>query len=162
MTQPGRWFGQLPSYSYGNDCLNYASGRQDSDEQRALINGTQGGSVDLAWQLGDYRLRSITAFRNLYFDARNDEGTVFDISTQGGGGIRYAQWSQELRLDSPVGGALDYQVGLYAIRSRGLGILIGNAGHDTTVGGRECLRQDMTRSARRHPHSGTRRAGLCG
>ncbi len=121
-TDPGhllqrRWFGQLASYSYNDNYLNYASGRQDNDEQRALITGTQGGSVDLAWQLGDYRLRSITAFRNLYFDARNDEGTVFDISTQGGGGIRYAQWSQELRLNSPIGGPLDYQVGLYAIRN---------------------------------------------
>ena len=111
-----RWFGQLASYDYG-DYANYSTGRQDDDEQRALITGTQGGSLDMKWQLGDYQLRSITAFRSLYFDARNDEGTVFDISTQGGGGIRYAQWSQELRLNSPVGGALDYQVGLYAIRN---------------------------------------------
>ena len=112
-----RWFGQLKSYSYDDNYLNYASGRQDDDEQRALITGTQGGFLDLGWQMGDHKLRSITAFRNLYFDARNDEGTVFDISTQGGGGIRYAQWSQELRLDSPVGGPVDYRVGLYAIRN---------------------------------------------
>ena len=121
-TDPGqvlkrRWFGQLKSYSYADNYLNYATGRQDDDEQRALITGTQGGLLDLTWQLGDHKLRSITAFRNLYFDARNDEGTVFDISTQGGGGIRYAQWTQELRLDSPVGGAVDYRVGLYAIRN---------------------------------------------
>ena len=112
-----RWFGQLASYSYDNNYLNYNSGVQRDDEQRPLLTGMGGGSADLQWHLGDYQLRSITAFRNLYFDARNDEGTVFDISTQGGGGIRYAQWSEELRLNSPVGGAVDYQTGFYIIRN---------------------------------------------
>jgi iron complex outermembrane receptor protein len=110
-----RWFGQLDSYDYSNNYLNYNSGTQNDEEQRPLVTGIQGVSADLNWQLGDYALRSITAFQNLYFDARNDEGTPFDISSQGGGGIRYKQWSQELRLSSPVGGAVDWQAGLYAI-----------------------------------------------
>ncbi len=109
------WFTQLGSYSYTDDYLNYASGTQDDEEQRALVNGKQGVSLDVKWQLGEHVLRSISAFENFYFDARNDEGTPFDISTQGGGGIRYKQWSQELRLNSPVGGALDYQLGLFVI-----------------------------------------------
>jgi outer membrane receptor protein involved in Fe transport len=111
------WFTRLGSYNY-SQYANFDTGLQNNEEQRALLTGTQGASADLTWNLGDYTLRSITAFRNIYFDARNDEGTPFDISTQGGGGVRYKQLSQEIRLNSPVGGAVDYQVGVYAIKNR--------------------------------------------
>lgn len=113
-----RWFGQVQNYSYNNSYLNYATGTQNNDEQRALYTGTQGLSATLNWELGNHTLSSITGWQQLYFDARNDEGTPFDISTQGGGGVRYKQVTQELRLTSAKGGDVDYQTGIYLIKNR--------------------------------------------
>jgi outer membrane receptor protein involved in Fe transport len=93
-----RWFGQLQNYSYNNNYLNYNSGLQNQDNARPLRTGTRGGFLNLTWDLPGHQLTSITSYNNLYFDARNDEGTPFDISTQGGGGVRYVQFTQELRL----------------------------------------------------------------
>lgn len=112
------WFGQVQNYNYNNGYLNYATGTQNNDEQRALYTGTEGVSATLNWELGNHTLTSITGWQQLYFDARNDEGTPFDISTQGGGGVRYKQVTQELRLTSAKGGAVDYQTGIYLIKNR--------------------------------------------
>ena len=113
-----RWFTQNSNYSYQNDYLNYDSGTQNNDEQRALYTGLRSLSTTLNWKLGDFTVSSITGWNTLYFDARNDEGTPFNISTQGGGGVRYRQFTQELRLTSPKGGKVDYLAGLYLIKNR--------------------------------------------
>ena len=113
-----RWFTQLGSYNYNDSYLNYATGTQNNDEQRALYTGTRGLSANLTWDLGSHTFSSITAWQSLYFDARNDEGTPFDISTQGGGGVRYKQYTQEFRLASAQGGDVDYQTGIYLIKNK--------------------------------------------
>ncbi len=113
-----RWFGQQTSYSYNNNYLNYLTGTQNQNDQRALLTGIWGGSLNLEWTPGEYSVKSITGYRKLYFDARNDEGTPFDVSAQGGGGMRYTQFSQEVRLTSPLGRTVEYQAGLYFIRNR--------------------------------------------
>lgn len=111
-----RWFGQLESYSYDDNYLNYNSGTQNNDNQLPLITGTRGVGLTQTFDLPrDVTLMSITGFRDLDFEARNDEGTPFDISTQGGGGVRYQQFSQELRLSSSVGTIADYTTGLFFI-----------------------------------------------
>ncbi|MDB6062913.1 MAG: TonB-dependent receptor [Verrucomicrobiaceae bacterium] len=113
-----RWFGQLQSYNYNNNYINDRSGTQNQNDQRALLTGMRGGSAQLDWNIDKYTLTSITAYRKLYFDARNDEGTPFDISAQGGGGLDYRQFSQELKLASEIGGAVDWVTGVYYIRNR--------------------------------------------
>lgn len=113
-----RWFGQLQSYNYNNNYLNYRSGTQNQNDQRPLLTGLRGGSVQLDWNVGTHTLTSITAHRKLYFDARNDEGTPFDISAQGGGGLNYSQFTQELKIASELGGKVDYVTGLYYMRNR--------------------------------------------
>ncbi len=113
-----RWFGQQQGYTYNDNYLNYHSGTQNQNDQRPLLTGIRGTSAQLDWNVGTYTLTSITGYRELYFDARNDEGTPFDISAQGGGGMDYRQFSQELKLSSEIGNALDYVAGLYYIRNR--------------------------------------------
>lgn len=111
-----RWFGQLRSYSYEDDYLNFRSGVQNNDSQLPLITGTRGAALTQERRIGtDTTITSITAWRDLDFEARNDEGTPFDISTQGGGGVRYEQLSQELRLTSRFGDLADYTTGLFYI-----------------------------------------------
>lgn len=113
-----RWFGQQQDYRYDNNYINWHNGTQNQDNQRALLTGLRGTSAQLDWRVGTHTLTSITGYRKLYFDARNDEGTPFDISTQGGGGMDYRQFSQELKLSSDIGGTVDYVTGLYYMRNR--------------------------------------------
>ncbi|MCB5189144.1 TonB-dependent receptor [Methylobacillus arboreus] len=84
------------------------------DNQRPLVTSTWGTSAVLNWNIGDFTLTSITGYKNFSFQARNDEGTPFDISKNGGGLVnRHDQLSQEFRLSSSIEGLVDYQAGLY-------------------------------------------------
>ncbi|WP_139826402.1 TonB-dependent receptor [Derxia lacustris] len=162
-----RWFGQLGSYSYAGGYLNYDTGTQNQDEQRALQTGTRGLSAQLNWQLSDStKLTSISAWRDLYFDARNDEGTPFDISTQGGGGVRYAQITQELKLTSALTDDLDGTAGLFFIRNRhyvdsktgwgsDAGAWFANAGQYSRLDADAAGRYLLTNSLERLRRSGT-------
>jgi outer membrane receptor protein involved in Fe transport len=78
----------------------------------------KGGSLQTNWDIGSHLLTSVTGFREYAFDAHNDEGTPFDISLDGGGGINYSQYSQELKFANKPGGFIDYKGGLYGIITR--------------------------------------------
>lgn len=100
-------------YTY-ND---YLSNGTFADNQRPLVTGTNGASAILNWTLGSHTLTSISGYKNFYFQARNDEGTPYDITKNGGGFVsRDEQFSQELRLASELGGKVDYQVGTYFVK----------------------------------------------
>ena len=69
--------------------------------------------LTLDWAIGPYDLKSITAFSTFEYDEFCDcdfTGTVvFGAALQ----ESYDQFSQEFRLSSPLGGSMDYIVGLY-------------------------------------------------
>ncbi len=109
------WFTQEANYSY---LAGYLGDNPNLDNQAPLVTTTKGGSAELNWTLGTHTLTSITAYKDYQFQARNDEGTPFDISKNGGGHVYYTQSSQELRLSSAKGGFVDYQTGLYLLASR--------------------------------------------
>ncbi|NJD05782.1 MAG: hypothetical protein FIA97_04700 [Methylococcaceae bacterium] len=111
------YFKQLQNYGV-NRYYNYYTGLQNNDNQLALETGMHGVTGEMNWKLGTHTLTSITGWKDFWFDARNDEGTPYDISLQGGGGVRYDQFSQELRLASEKGGFVDYVTGLYYIKTR--------------------------------------------
>jgi iron complex outermembrane recepter protein len=108
------WFTQEANYSY---LANYLGNSPTLDNQTALVTSSKGGSLELDWNIGKHTLTSVTAYKDYQFQARNDEGTPFDISKNGGGHVFYSQSSEELRLTSPTGGFLDYTAGLYLLRS---------------------------------------------
>jgi outer membrane receptor protein involved in Fe transport len=113
-----RWFTQLGSYSYGGDYV-YGGGDNEVnyDYARPLVTGSNGASLDWNWNLGNYDITSITAYKDYHFNAVNDEGTPFDVYRNAGGFWNdYKQFSQELRLSSQLGGFADYQTGLYFIK----------------------------------------------
>jgi len=105
------WFADRKIFSYDTDYLNNPNIYLDN--QRPLITQTRGGEVELKWKLSGHELTSITSYRDYHFHARNDEGTPFDISLNGGGKVdAYRQRSQELRVANKVGGFVDYQAGV--------------------------------------------------
>lgn len=86
-----------------------------------LINESKGFSADLKWELGGgYSLTSITAVRSYLFQPHNDYDTLNGSGSEiyYGGKVDTTQKSQEFRINSPLGGALDYQAGLYWLSVR--------------------------------------------
>jgi len=111
------YFKQLPGYGT-TSYYNYYNGTQNNDNQQPLQTGMHGVTGDMNWNLGSHTITSITGWKDFDFDARNDEGTPYDVTLQNGGGVRYEQFSQELRLASEKGGLLDYVTGLYYIKTQ--------------------------------------------
>jgi outer membrane receptor protein involved in Fe transport len=118
-TRLGRsWFTNEAGYSYAGDYL-YGAGQfaTDMNAQQPLNTSSHGSTLELNWNIDKYTLTSITAARDYYFNAVNDEGTPFDISTNSGGFMDYyRQISQELRIANQPGGFVDYQAGLYFLK----------------------------------------------
>lgn len=114
-----RWFTQNTGFSVGDYLYGGADGRSvNNDSARPLVTGSHGAAAELNWKLADgHTLTSITAHKDYHFNAVNDEGTPFDVNRNSGGFWNdYKQFSQELRITSPLGGFVDYQGGLYFIR----------------------------------------------
>jgi iron complex outermembrane receptor protein len=95
---------------FGNNQIEDSQARPQRTRQ-------SGASVDISQQLGQFALTSITAWRQQHFDIKNGGVTRFDIGN-GGQQLWNKQLSQELRLSSPIGGSIDYQVGLYALKAK--------------------------------------------
>ena len=93
----------------------------DSDYDKVTLNTKQhmkvrqgGGSAKVDWDIGDYTVTSITAYRGWNFWPTNDgDGTSISAIINVGQHVDDSQWSQELRLASSSGGAIDWVTGLY-------------------------------------------------
>jgi len=84
----------------------------DADQQVTVFQG--GTSVEANWTLpNDFPLTSITAYRWWDFTPRNDDGLNVPVFYSAGVSVRDKQYSQEIRLASPTGGAFDYVLGAY-------------------------------------------------
>ncbi len=109
-----RYFTAVSSYSLSR----YYSDPVNEDDNRGILNGNKGASAQLNWKLPNFLLTSITAFKNNFFQAANDDGTPFDITRDAGLFVHYKQVSQELRLTSNPGGFVDYTGGLFWIHTK--------------------------------------------
>ncbi|MEB5013966.1 TonB-dependent receptor [Pseudomonas aeruginosa] len=101
-----------------------ASPLRDPQRRKVNINGRQhvsvhqgGSSLEANWNLaGGYRLTSISAYRYWHFTPANDEQLNVSAINDTGVEVHDRQFSQEIRLASPTGGAFDYVVGACAFR----------------------------------------------
>jgi iron complex outermembrane receptor protein len=102
-------FGYTPSYDIED---------ANVDTQERLVSRTDGVSNQADFKIGDYQLTSISAWRRLYFRPYNDsDGTPFPIF-RAGYDVDVDQYSQELRLASPTGGAVDWQTGIFLLKQK--------------------------------------------
>jgi iron complex outermembrane recepter protein len=82
-------------------------------EQYMSVNES-GLSAETNWKLGDYKLTSVTAWRNWLFKPTNyASGANVNALTDAGQSVHDQQFSQELRLASPAEEPLSYVVGLF-------------------------------------------------
>lgn len=115
---PRNWFENRKFVK--NNVYSYEDYLANEDDETVYFNENQGQTVsnkgvslNLDYQLENHKLNSITAWRAYTFDAHNDEGTPFDISIDGGGGVFYKQYSQEFSIESDKEGSFDYIAGLF-------------------------------------------------
>ncbi len=91
------------------------------NDKQVSRGDNQGVSAEINWDIPGNKLTSISAYRYSLFEPHHDgDASTADIQGIGGVTIKSRQWTQELRLASekPVfDGLLDYQVGLFALRS---------------------------------------------
>ncbi len=85
------------------------------DQNKGQTVNNQGAAALIDWEVGNHVLSSRTGVREYRFDAHNDEGTPFDISADGGGGVKYNQWTQEFKIVNKPGGFLDYKAGVIGL-----------------------------------------------
>lgn len=119
ITTPARdWFLNR-NYDYYKDFINDKTGKINFNQNQGQTVSNRGASTEVNYQFDELKLTSITAWREFSFEARNDETlpTPFDISRDAGGGVFYHQYSEEVRIDSHKGGALDYTAGLITFRT---------------------------------------------
>lgn len=99
----------------GNPYDRIVPTRNDPNRETREVWGAA-GHVDI--DLGAVKLSSITAYREIdSLFARDGDGTQFNIIS-GTQPVNYHQFSQELRLLSPTGGFLEWQVGGYYFKDR--------------------------------------------
>jgi iron complex outermembrane receptor protein len=92
--------------------------RIESDYRTHVDDTNKGLSAQLDWNLGDYTLTSITAWRGWDNTQWQDGDRLATVSaafpgTADKGDLSYDQYSQELRLASPKGQFLEYVGGLF-------------------------------------------------
>jgi iron complex outermembrane receptor protein len=111
--------GQLVRQRYAAIGATFA---YDPDFLTTTINDYQqmdvrqgGGSIEANWEFGGgYKLTSVTAYRSWWFLPTNDgDATNLSGIINAGQQVDDEQWSQELRVASPSGGAVDYVAGLF-------------------------------------------------
>jgi iron complex outermembrane recepter protein len=114
------WFSQDPNYSYQNSYLYGANHNAVTiDGGFPVVTGGWGGSLKLDWNHNGLDVSSLTAIQYYHFNARNDEGTPYAISTSGGVYDNpYEQVSQEFKVKSSIGDWADYTAGVFAMRTR--------------------------------------------
>lgn len=87
----------------------------DADQNVTVFQG--GTSLEANWNLpGDFTLTSISAYRWWDFTPRNDDELNVDVMDNVGQSARDKQYSQEIRLASPVGEHFNYVLGAYYFR----------------------------------------------
>ena len=115
----------LPAFSNALAPVRADSDNRDiiSDYRSHVEDVNKGLSAQLDWNLGDYTLTSITAWRGWDNTQWQDGDRLSTISAafpgiEDKGELAYDQYSQELRLASPKGEFLEYVGGLFYMHGK--------------------------------------------
>ncbi|WP_438279844.1 TonB-dependent receptor [Pseudomonas alabamensis] len=93
----------------------------DSDFKSHVEDQNQGLSAQVDWQLGDYTLTSISAWRgwdNTQYQDGDRRAALPVTASHDKGTVDYDQFSQEVRLASPKGAFNEYVLGAFYMHGR--------------------------------------------
>lgn len=111
------WFDNLRNS--GQPITSIGDPRRVAKDNHQVSRGDQQGvSGEINWDVLGHKLTSISAYRYSLFEPHHDgDQSTADISHIGGWTVKNRQWSQEFRIASQAPGPIDYQAGLFAMRS---------------------------------------------
>ena len=98
-------FGYTPSYDYPQNA--------DVNTQERISSKVWGISNQFDVEIGDHTITSVSAWRQLRFRPKNDSDNSPYSILRAGFDVDVDQYSQEIRLASPTGRTVDYQVGAF-------------------------------------------------
>lgn len=101
---------------YGITDIDYDPRTGEVTNASRLPSSTDGLSNELNWQLGDYTLTSVTAWRKFELYPRNTQGNHGIYNRSSGYDVVAEQFSQELRLASAPSDTFDWQTGLFWLK----------------------------------------------
>lgn len=114
-----------PAFANALSPVTASSSNRDivSDYRSHVEDTNKGLSAQLDWNLGDYTLTSITAWRGWDNTQWQDGDRLATVSTafpgtEDKGNLSYDQYSQELRLASPKGQFAEYVGGLFYMHGK--------------------------------------------
>lgn len=114
-TQKAAWFHNADGSVY-QPPLNTTD--IENSEARPQVTNQWGIQGTFDWQVAGHTLTSISAYRYQDFDIKNGGQYGQFYISNGGQQLWNRQFSQEVRIISPTGGALDYQGGVYYLNAR--------------------------------------------
>ncbi|TCV86257.1 MULTISPECIES: TonB-dependent receptor [Methylomonas] len=89
-----------------------------NNERRQSRGDGSGVSAEINYDALGHRFTSISAWRDALFEPNHDgESSTADIERISGWTVKNEQWSQELRISSKEKGPIDYQAGVFAMRT---------------------------------------------
>ncbi|MRW85452.1 TonB-dependent receptor [Pseudoduganella sp. FT26W] len=109
----GKWLAQAAAV--GGHPITDPSRYSVNLDSGSHVSVHQGGlSAEANYKLdNDYKLTAISAFRFWNFTPRNDDGLDVPVTLNVGALARHRQFTQELRLATPQGGAVESVLGAY-------------------------------------------------
>lgn len=109
-----RWFLQQSAFTE----QDYFNPNPTLNANQAITTGGHGALADVEWNFGKHTFSFLSSFNNSYFFAGNDDGTPFDISSDGGFITTYEQFTEEAKLTGEIGDKfIDYTAGLFFLES---------------------------------------------
>lgn len=109
---------QNRNFGWNQYIAGVTTGKVNFNENQGQTVSNKGAGAQIDWEVGNHILSSNTGVREYRFDAHNDEGTPYDISVDGGGGVNYDQYTQEFKIRNKTGGFIDYKAGLFGIMTK--------------------------------------------
>jgi len=111
------WFNDIKRN--GQPITSIGDPRAVAQDNKQVSRGDGSGvSGEVNWDVLGHRFTSVSAYRNALFEPHHDgDDSTADILRIGGWTVKNEQWSQEFRIASKEPGVIDYQAGVFAMRS---------------------------------------------
>ncbi len=111
------WFNNISSNGQPITVIGDPRAMANNDRRQSRADGS-GVSAEINWDKLGHRFTSVSAWRDALFEPNHDgDGSTADIERIAGWTIKNEQWSQEFRIASKEPGVIDYQAGVFAMRT---------------------------------------------